>query len=67
MHKIACNHYLTKEMKLTPMANSDTAVCWYAMDYAEEEPMEEQFAVKFKNVELLKTFSETFKSLQQQL
>jgi len=67
VHKIACNHYLTKEMKLTPMNNSETAVCWFAMDFAEEEPAEEQFAAKFKSAELLKEFRDKFEALQQQL
>lgn len=67
VHKIACNHYLTKDMKLTPMTNSDTAVCWFAMDFAEEEAAEEQFSVKFKNAELKKAFMDKFVSLQQQL
>ena len=67
VHKIACNHYLTKDMKLTPMSNSDNAVVWFAMDYAEEDAAEEQFAAKFKNAELRKAFSEKFVSLQQQL
>lgn len=67
VHKIACNHYLTKDMRLTPMSNSDTAVCWFAMDYAEEEAAEEQFAAKFKNSDVLKTFREKFESLQKQL
>ena len=40
VHKIACNHYLTKDMKLTPMRNSDNAVAWFAMDYAEEDAAE---------------------------
>lgn len=67
MHKIACNHYLTKEMKLTPMNNSETAVCWYAMDYADGEPADEQFAVKFKNTEVLQQFKKKFEELQQTL
>ena len=67
VHKIACNHYLTKEMRLTPMNNSDTAVCWFAMDYAEEEPVEEQFAAKFKTPELVQAFRQKFESLQQLL
>lgn len=67
VHKIACNHYLTKEMRLVPMNNSETAVCWFAMDFAEEEAAEEQFAARFKSVELVKAFRDKFESLQQQL
>lgn len=48
IHKLACNHYLTTEMALTPMATSEVVWCWYAVDYAEGEAKPEQFAVKFK-------------------
>lgn len=67
VHKIACNHYLTRDMKLVPMNNTETAICWFAMDFAEEEPAEEQFAARFKNVDLVKEFKAKFESLQQQL
>ena len=46
--KIACNHYITSAMTLNPMNTSETAVCWYAIDYTDGNPIEEQFALKFK-------------------
>ena len=48
MHKLACNHRVTSEMALTPLGTSDRAWVWSAMDYADEEPKAETFAVKFK-------------------
>merc|ERR1711983_552163 len=48
VHKIACNHYITKEMELKPMFSSETAVCYFAMDFADEEAKMEHMAVKFK-------------------
>ena len=33
VHKIAANHRITKEMELKPLSNSETAWCWYAMDF----------------------------------
>lgn len=46
--KVACNHYITPDMQLQPLAASDRAWCWYAVDYAENEPKNEHLAVKFK-------------------
>ena len=46
--KLACNHNMTTEMKLQPLATSEVAWCWYAVDYADSEAKHEQFAVKFK-------------------
>ena len=47
--KLACNHSLTLDMQLKPMMSSETAWCWYAMDYAEgNKGQHQQFAVKFK-------------------
>ena len=53
VHKIACNHYIKVEMKLEPMAKSETAVTWFAMDFCETEdgPAEtktEKLAARFK-------------------
>ncbi|RWS31557.1 hypothetical protein B4U80_02256 [Leptotrombidium deliense] len=46
--KIACNHYICKDLQFAPMPNSENAVCWYAIDYSEEVATTENFAVKFK-------------------
>jgi len=67
VHKIACNHYLTKEMSLKPFPNSETSVVWTAMDFSDEEPATFGFAVRFKNVDLLNAFVSKFEECQQQL
>ena len=46
--KVACNHYLTADMVLKPLQTSETAWCWYAVDHTENEPKNEQFALRFK-------------------
>ena len=67
VHKIACNHYITKEMELKPMFSSDTAVCYFAMDFADEEAKMEQMAVKFKHKETKDDFKAKFEECQRQL
>ena len=67
VHKIACNHYITTEMELKPMFNSDTAVCYFAMDFADEEPKMEQLAVKFKLKETKDDFKDKFEECQRSL
>ncbi len=46
--KIACNHYITPSMSLNPMSTSETAVCWYAVDFTDGNSVDEQFALKLK-------------------
>lgn len=48
VHKIACNHLITREMALQPLASSETAWCWFAMDYSEgcEDGSLEKLAVR---------------------
>jgi E3 SUMO-protein ligase RanBP2 len=51
--KVACNHYLTADMVLKPLQTSETSWCWYAVDHTENEPKNEQFALRFKVCDLL--------------
>ena len=67
IHKIACNHLISTEMQLQPLCNSETAVCWFAMDYAEEEPKMEQLAVRFKTKETNDEFKKVFEDCQSKL
>lgn len=49
IQKIACNHYITADMKLNSMANSDgKAWIWYAVDFADDERKEELFAIRLE-------------------
>lgn len=67
IHKIACNHLITTEMQLKPMAGSETAVCWFAMDYAEDEAKLEHLAVRFKTADTKNDFKEKFEMCQKEL
>ena len=67
VHKIAANHRISKEMELKPMANSETAWCWYAMDYSEghEETGSMEFlAVRFKTKDTAENFKAKFEECQ---
>ena len=67
IHKIACNHLITTEMQLKPMTGSETAVCWFAMDYAEDESKLEHLAVRFKTADTKNDFQEKFEMCQKEL
>ncbi len=67
IHKIACNHLITTDMELKPMMTTETAVTWFAMDYADEEPKLENLAVRFKLVDTLNDFKKVFEDCQAQL
>lgn len=49
------------------MNRSNTAVCYYAMDFAEESLKLEHLAVRFKLEETLKQFKEVFLKCQEEL
>ncbi|ELT98927.1 hypothetical protein CAPTEDRAFT_229185 [Capitella teleta] len=65
--KVACNHYITEEMSLQPMATSETAWCWFAVDYAEGEAKNEQLAVKLKTKDLAQQFKDVFTQCQKEI
>lgn len=52
-HKICANHFLTPDMKLSMMPNSEKAWVWAASDFADEEMKNEKFAIRFKTQELV--------------
>merc|ERR1712233_182378 len=54
-------------MELKPMASSETAWCWYAMDFSEgheETGSLEQLAVRFKTKETADSFKAKFEECQ---
>merc|ERR1719369_1266402 len=70
VHKIAANHRITKEMELNPLASSETAWCWYAMDFSEgheETGSLEQLAVRFKHKDVADDFKEKFEKCQEEI
>merc|ERR1719167_1163319 len=67
VHKIALNHRITKEMELKNLASSETAWCWYAMDFSEgneESGTLEHLAVRFKHKDVAEDFKEKFETCQ---
>ena len=67
VHKIAANHRISKEMELKPLASSETAWCWYAMDFSEgheESGSLEHLAVRFKTKETAENFKAMFEECQ---
>ena len=70
VHKIALNHRITKEMELKNLASSETAWCWYAMDFSEgneESGSLEHLAVRFKHKDVADEFKEKFENCQSDL
>merc|ERR1712223_2347615 len=63
--KVACNHMISEDMVLKPMATSETALCWFAVDYAEGEGRDEQLAVKFKTADTKNDFKAVFEAAQE--
>ena len=68
--KIALNHRISKEMELKPLSNSETAWCWYAMDFSEgheETGSMEQLAVRFKGKDTAEEFKAKFEECQENI
>ena len=51
-------------MAIHPMAGSDRAWVWHAMDAADGEPTSEQLAIKFKDPSIAASFKEMFEEAQ---
>ncbi|XP_062594997.1 E3 SUMO-protein ligase RanBP2-like [Saccostrea cucullata] len=62
--KLCANHQITKDLKLSTMANSDKTWCWVANDYSEEELKVQSLAVRFKTPDLAERFKEVFEKCQ---
>ncbi|KAK8724661.1 hypothetical protein OTU49_011195 [Cherax quadricarinatus] len=59
--KIRANHYITPYMELKPNCGSDRAWVWSVVaDFADEEPKQELFAIRFANAENARIFKEAF-------
>ena len=63
--KICCNHFLSADMTLHPMASSDRAWTWFtSCEFSEGEARAEKLAARFKNAELALKFKEAFEKFQ---
>jgi len=64
--KVRLNHYVVPGLELNEMPGSDTAWMWNCpMDYADEEPQPEIFAIRFKTHEFALSFKEAFEDAMQ--
>ncbi|XP_059621174.1 E3 SUMO-protein ligase RanBP2 [Phlebotomus argentipes] len=54
--KLCCNQLITEDTKFTPMPNTETALTWYAQDYADNEMKTDLFAIRFKTSDICKDF-----------
>ncbi|XP_071799079.1 uncharacterized protein [Asterias amurensis] len=62
--KECANHRITDDIKLESLKSSDRTWVWHALDYSEDEPCHEQFAIKFKTPELAVEFKQRFEELR---
>jgi len=60
VHKVACNHYITDNMQLTPLATATNTLTWSAVDFAEGDPSPQLFALKVKTEARLNEFKRVF-------
>ncbi len=51
VHKVCCNHRLTKNQELKPLKNSESAWTWYAQDFSDGELKNETLCIRFKTVD----------------
>jgi hypothetical protein len=59
--KICCNHNLTPDMEVKPMATSEKACVWFtSADYTDQVVRPEKLCAKFKTVEIASEFREAF-------
>ncbi|XP_012274477.1 E3 SUMO-protein ligase RanBP2 [Orussus abietinus] len=67
VYKVVCNILLTADLEFQTLSTSDRAWLWGAMNYAEEEPILEKLAIKFKTPEQATHFKNIVDSAQQEL
>ncbi|XP_070538551.1 E3 SUMO-protein ligase RanBP2-like [Ptychodera flava] len=63
--KVCANHYISKDMELRKHPTSERSWCWSVLDYAEEAPKQETFAIKFKTVEMAEEFKAKFEECRE--
>ena len=59
--KICCNHFITREMSLSPMSGSNKAWTWLTLcDFADETGKPEKLAARFKSPNVASAFKKAF-------
>jgi hypothetical protein len=56
VRKVRANHLVASDMELKPMAGSDRAWTWTALDFSDDEPKTLLFAVRFASKEIAADF-----------
>nr|CAD7198226.1 unnamed protein product [Timema douglasi] len=65
VHKVVCNHLISADLDLKPLATSDKAWCWGALNYTEEgEGRLEELAVRFKLSDTAQDFKERIEDIR---
>ena len=59
-HKVCCNHTVDPATVIAPMAGSDRAWAWSALDFAEGEPKMEMFALRLKDADQAAEFKKAW-------
>jgi len=62
--KIIANHFVDPRITLVPMLSSDKALTWVAFDFSEGELIERTFAIRFKESDIVKEFTNQFSAAQ---
>lgn len=65
--KLACNQRVMKDQVFQKMPNSETALSWYAQDFAENELKTEMFAIRFKTSDTCKAFHDAILDAQKNM
>ena len=59
--KLCCNHYITQDMKIQKNQSSEVTMNWYTLaDFSDEVQQPEQFAARFKTVDIADEFEQIF-------
>ena len=59
--KICCNHFITREMSLSPMQGNTKAWTWFTLcDFADETEKPEKLAARFKSPAIANAFKKAF-------
>ncbi|GFT83849.1 e3 SUMO-protein ligase RanBP2 [Nephila pilipes] len=67
VHNVACNHCITEDMTISPMATSENAFCWNALDFSDGTGEASQFAVRFKFEKTANEFKQIFVECKEKL
>lgn len=64
--KVCANHYILPQYKLQENVGSDRSWVWSCPDFAEDQPTDEVFAIRFANSENAQAFKQHFESAQKE-